>query len=36
MKIKKYKGIKEVNAKPMTRLKYNELRGWTLPENENG
>ena len=36
MKMKKYKGIKEVNAKPMTRLKYNELRGWTLPENENG
>lgn len=36
MKMKKYKGIKEVNAKPMTRLQYNELRGWTLLENENG
>ena len=36
MKMKKYKGVKEVNAKPMNRLQYNKLRGWILPENENG
>lgn len=29
-------GTKLVNAKPMTRLEYNEFRGWKLPENENG
>jgi hypothetical protein len=32
----KYIGTKLVNAKPMTRLEYNQFRGWTLPENENG
>ena len=32
----KYVGIKFVRAKPMTRLAYYQLRGWTLPEDENG
>lgn len=27
---------KEVWAKPMTRLAYNEYRGWELPADENG
>lgn len=31
-----YKTTKIVNAVPMTRLEYNEFRGWDLPENENG
>lgn len=31
----KYIGIKLIDAKPMTRLEYNQLRGWTVPENEN-
>jgi hypothetical protein len=30
-----YIGTKVVNAKPMTRLDYNRLRGWTLPKDEN-
>ena len=34
--MKKYTGTKEVNAKPMTRLEYNNLRGWALPSDENG
>ena len=25
-----------VNAKPMDRREYNDLRGWDVPENENG
>ena len=29
-------GTKVVNARPMNRLAYNELRGWKLPEDENG
>jgi hypothetical protein len=29
-------GVKLINAKPMTRQEYNDFRGWTLPENENG
>lgn len=29
-------GVKQINAAPMTRLEYNQFRGWTLPENENG
>lgn len=29
-------GTKAINAAPMTRLTYNELRGWTLPEDEDG
>lgn len=31
-----YIGIKAIQAKPMTRLAYNNLRGWTLPADENG
>lgn len=34
--MERYLGIKEVKAKPMTRQEYNELRGWTLPANEDG
>lgn len=34
--MQKYIGTKLINAKPMTRLEYNVLRGWTLPTNENG
>jgi hypothetical protein len=30
----KFKGTKEVMAKPMTLGEYNTLRGWVLPENE--
>lgn len=33
--MKLYVGIEEVNASPMTRGQYNELRGWTVPENED-
>lgn len=33
---KTYIGTKLIKATPMTRLEYNEYRGWTLPENENG
>ena len=29
-------GVKLVNAVPMTRLAYNQLRGWELPKDENG
>lgn len=29
-------GVKLINAQAMTRLAYNELRGWTLPADENG
>jgi len=29
-------GTKVINAKPMTRLEYNQFRGWDLPSNENG
>jgi len=31
-----YIGTKLVNAKPMTRLEYNDFRGWELPADENG
>lgn len=31
----RYIGVKEINAKPMTRLEYNVFRGWDLPTNEN-
>ncbi len=34
--MKKFIGTKLINAKPMTRLEYNEFRGWTLPADENG
>lgn len=32
----RYIGVKEINAKPMTRQAYNDLRGWQLPADENG
>jgi hypothetical protein len=28
-------GTKMINAQPMTRQAYNDLRGWTLPADEN-
>ncbi len=28
-------GVKRINAVPMTREEYNELRGWTVPADEN-
>ena len=31
----KFIGTKIIQAEPMTRGKYNEYRGWTIPENEN-
>lgn len=31
-----YIGTKLINAKPMTRLEYNQFRGWALPEDEDG
>lgn len=34
--MRRYIGTKAVNAKPMTRLDYNELRGWRLPDDEDG
>jgi hypothetical protein len=34
--MKKYIGIKEINAKPMNRLEYNQFRNWELPSDENG
>jgi len=34
--MEKYVGTKLINAKPMTRQAYNDLRGWKLPEDENG
>ena len=34
--MKTYIGTKILNAKPMTRGDYNTVRGWTLPDNENG
>lgn len=34
--MKQHIGVKLINAKPMTRLKYNQLRGWELPADENG
>lgn len=33
--MKSYKSTAIVEAKPMTRLKYNCWRGWQLPEDEN-
>ena len=33
---KTYVGTKVIHATPMNRLAYNELRGWTLSEDENG
>ena len=31
----RYVGTKVVKAAPMTRKEYNDLRGWTVPEDEN-
>ncbi len=31
-----YIGTKQIKAKPMNRLEYNQFRGWTLPADENG
>jgi hypothetical protein len=33
--MKRYIGVKEINATPMTRLAYNHLRGWQVPADEN-
>jgi len=33
---KTYIGTKVLHAAPMTRREYNNLRGWTLPADENG
>lgn len=32
----KHIGVKLINAFPMTRLAYNDFRGWQLPADENG
>lgn len=29
-------GVKLINAKPMSRLEYNQFHGWELPVDENG
>lgn len=34
--MKAFIGTKIINAKPMTRLEYNQFRGWELPADENG
>ena len=34
--MKTYTGTKTVNARPLNRIDYNTLRGWTLPFDENG
>ena len=34
--MERYIGTKLINASPMTRGDYNLLRGWPLPEDENG
>ena len=33
--MKKFIGIKKVEAKPMTRGEYNKYRGWQIPADEN-
>jgi len=33
--MQKYIGTKTINAQPMTRQEYNDLRGWTVPPDEN-
>ena len=33
--LQQYIGVKRINAVPMTREEYNELRGWTVPADEN-
>lgn len=34
--MKSYIGTKTLNAKPMNRLDYNTVHGWTVPTDENG
>ncbi|ATD40340.1 hypothetical protein [Aeromonas salmonicida] len=34
--LKYFACLAKVHAKPMTRGEYNAMRGWSLPENENG
>lgn len=34
--MKEYYGYKQIKAKPMNRQEYNDYRGWTLPDDENG
>ena len=34
--MERFVGTKLVNAKPMSRLAYNQFRGWELPADENG
>lgn len=34
--MKQYTGTKTIKAKPMTRLEYNNYRGWNLLDNQNG
>ena len=34
--MKQYECHKKVNAKPLNRGDYNVLRGWAMPENEDG
>lgn len=33
--MKKYIGVKLIEAKPMTRGDYNNYRGWTIPKDED-
>lgn len=33
---KGYMGTKRINGTPMNRANYNELRGWDLPDDEDG
>ena len=34
--MQQFYGTKNIAAKPMTRLEYNQFRKWELPSNENG
>jgi len=34
--MEQFVGSKVINAKPMTRLEYNNFRGWDLPKDEDG
>lgn len=34
--MQQYLGTKLIEARPLTRASYNALRGWTLPEGEDG
>ena len=36
MRMRTYYGTKRISARPMTRLAYNQYRGWELPADENG